>query len=331
MQRSILAVWLIVVLTAVAPAAGADVSYPPRPTPHEHVYDGANLIGAPDKQAINAVAEKLLKDEDVPIIVATIDSLAQYGASGWPIERYAMNLFDEWGIGRETRNYGVLLLVSKGDRKARIELGRGYSHERDEQAAQIMSQTIVPRFKAGDFSGGIVAGVKALDSMSRQQNIPLPGRAASGGAPAAAPGRPSSSAPSYPSAPAPASHKMSIVGPLVCVGVAVVGLILISSLARRATRGVLGGGYRGYGGYNGGGWGWGSGMGSMPPWWWWIPGPGSWGNRGGGLFGGGWGSSGSSGSSSSSGGGFGGFGGGGGGGGSFGGGFSGGGGSTGSW
>ena len=52
----------------------------------------------------------------------TIPSLAAYGAGGWPIDRYAMNLMSEWGVGYPEWNYGMLLLVSPGDRKARIEL-----------------------------------------------------------------------------------------------------------------------------------------------------------------------------------------------------------------
>ena len=64
-------------------------------------------------------------------------------------------------------NYGMLLLVSKGDRRARIELGAGWRHDKDVQAEQIMDEQIVPRFKQGDFSGGIEAGVESLDKLAR--------------------------------------------------------------------------------------------------------------------------------------------------------------------
>src|ERR1043165_2936722 len=94
--------------------------------------------------------------------------MAGFGAGGWPIERYAMNLFDEWGLGSAEHNYGILLLVSKGDHKARIELGKAFTRERDQQASAIMSGTIVQRFKQGDFSGGIREGVKGLDAMARE-------------------------------------------------------------------------------------------------------------------------------------------------------------------
>jgi len=73
---------------------------------------------------INEVARTLLQEERMPLLVVTIPSLTEYGAAGYTIERYATALFNEWGIGSEERNYGMLLLVAVGDRKARIELQR---------------------------------------------------------------------------------------------------------------------------------------------------------------------------------------------------------------
>lgn len=332
MHRSVRTMWMILAaaLLALAPTARAQVSYPPRPDPQEHVFDAASLVSPTDKGTINAIGAALLHDQGIPIVVVTIESMAKYGASGWPIERYAMNLFDEWGIGASNHNYGILLLVSKGDRKARIELGAGYTHERDTQTSRIMSDVIVPRFKQGDFSAGILAGVKALDAMVRNQRI----ASGAGGGGGGSSSNTSSGTPALPGV-SRRSSGVSFLGPLVCVGLAVVALIVIVSLSRRAAGGLggggLGGGYGGLGGYRGPGmgWGWGS---AMPPWWWWIPGPGT--RGGGGLLSGGrsrndgggfWGGGGGGGGGGWDGGGR------GGGGGSFGGGFSGGGGSTGSW
>ncbi len=330
MQRQLIAFWafLAAALATLCPPVLADVSYPARPGPRDFIYDGAKLLNPDDAAAIKAQADKLLTEKNIPIIVATIDSLASFNAGGWQIERYATNLFDEWGIGRADYNYGILLLVSKGDRKARIELGKGFTRERDEQCAQIMQGAIIPRFKQGDYSGGIKAGVNALDAMARGAAPAPPRRTAQPSVVTS----PSSSAPSTPFQYAPARPSLgsSFAGPLVCIGVGfvVVVAIIIIAAARRAGGAGYGGYGSGYGGGWGGGWGWGGGS-SMPPWWWWVPGPGSghWGS-GGGFFG-----SSSDSSSHHSSGGFGGGGGfdGGGGGGSFGGGFSGGGGSTGSW
>ena len=65
-----------------------------------------------------------------------------------------------------------MFLVSTGDRKARIELGAGWGREKDALCDQIMQTQIIPRFKQGDFSGGIVAGVDGLDKMARELELP---------------------------------------------------------------------------------------------------------------------------------------------------------------
>jgi uncharacterized protein len=111
-------------------------------------------------------------DEHVALIVVTLPSLSSYGAAGDDIEGYARALFDKWGIGSAERNYGMLLLVARGDRKARIELGSSWSAQHNAQSAQIMNSIIVPAFRGENYSAGIVAGVKALDAMARGLALP---------------------------------------------------------------------------------------------------------------------------------------------------------------
>lgn len=254
-------------LLSVAPTALADITYPPRPGDREFISDQAGLITPADQATIKAAADSLLTIGGIPIVVVTIESLDRYGAQGVPIERYASSLFDAWGIGRDDRNYGILLLVSKGDRKARIELGRGYTRERDQRTAWIMSNVIIPRFKRGDFSGGIREGVSALDMMARTQRLD----AAAGGAGAATPAR--STPPPDAVPPAPPLRQSppqpgGFFGPIVCVGIAVLGFFLLIALARRGRQAALGGAgtYQGVGGYTSTGrqdWG----AGSLPFWW----------------------------------------------------------------
>ena len=148
-----------------------------RPGDREFVLDTANMIDDADARTIKQLADKLLTDKGAPIIVVTIESMAQHGGAGLRIETFARLLFDQWGIGPvklgETQwNYGILLLVSQQDRKARVELGAGWKREKDAVAQKIMDEMIIPRFKSGDFSGGIVAGVESLDKMARDLQLP---------------------------------------------------------------------------------------------------------------------------------------------------------------
>lgn len=170
---------LVVALVLPIFASAQDQIDIPKPEAREFILDEANLIDPQAAESIRNIADKLLTDRATPIIVVTIESMAAYGGGGMHIETFARILFDQWQIGHATIgeeeipwNTGILLLVSSGDRKARIELGAGWGRKKDRTTQQIMDQRIIPRFKSGDFSGGIEAGVEALDSMAREKSLP---------------------------------------------------------------------------------------------------------------------------------------------------------------
>ncbi|MBT3198761.1 MAG: hypothetical protein HN350_02495 [Phycisphaerales bacterium] len=149
----------------------------PRPGDREFVRDLAGMLSPADKQKIKEIGDELMFDKATPIIVVTIKSMSDHGGRGMRIETFARLLFDQWEIGvaelnGSVWNTGILLLISEGDRKARIELGAGWGHQRDNVCAQIMEDLIIPEFKDGDFPGGILAGVGALDKMARDMEIP---------------------------------------------------------------------------------------------------------------------------------------------------------------
>jgi len=163
-------------LSLACPAAAQEIDLE-RPGDREFVRDLAELISPEDEQRIAELADQLLTDKVTPVIVVTIESMADHGGAGMRIETFAHLLFDQWQIGHakvneQKWNTGILLLVSRGDRKARIQLGAGWGREKDELCAQIMGEQIIPRFKAGAFSAGIVAGVEALDAMAREKQLP---------------------------------------------------------------------------------------------------------------------------------------------------------------
>lgn len=157
---------LLSAILLCAPAPADDVRYPAKPGPRDFILDEAKLLTSDDAAAVKTLCDEALTKKRAPIIVVTINSLADYGARGWPIERYAMNLMSEWGIGWEDWNYGMLLLVSKGDRKARIELGGSWARRKDDEAKRVMSERIIPKFKQGDYSQGILEGVKGLHAVA---------------------------------------------------------------------------------------------------------------------------------------------------------------------
>ncbi|MFZ2633964.1 MAG: TPM domain-containing protein [Desulfosalsimonadaceae bacterium] len=163
---------LLSFLILLMPLTAFGITFPDKPSSDHYYVDEAGLISPETGDQIDKTASALLNEEQIPLFVVTISSLAGQDAVTYTIEQYATALFDEWGIGSKDRNYGILLLISKGDRKARIELGAGWEHQFDNQAQQVMDQLIVPAFKRGDFAGGIADGVRGLDAMARGLELP---------------------------------------------------------------------------------------------------------------------------------------------------------------
>lgn len=172
--RKIIFAFLFIATCIGASGVAQAATFPDKPPGQDFFVDKANLINEADRQKINETTRALLKEQRIPLFVVTIDSLANYQASALGIEGYATALFNHWGIGSQDRNYGMLLLVSAGDRKARIELGAGFEHKYDAASNDIMQSLIVPAFKGGNYSTGILDGVRGMDAMARGLQLPMP-------------------------------------------------------------------------------------------------------------------------------------------------------------
>jgi len=171
-----LPVLLLIVLSALwlMPLVSHSATFPDKPSSEHYYVDKAYLLDEATGAKIDSTAAALLSEEQIPVYIVTIESLASQGTVTQTIEEYAAELFDHWGIGWEDRNYGILLLISRGDRKARIELGADWAGQYDQQAQQIMDELIVPAFKRGDYAKGIAEGVRGLNAMARGLALPKP-------------------------------------------------------------------------------------------------------------------------------------------------------------
>lgn len=122
------------------------------------VVDAANLIDPPREAQIVARLEALEKQSGRQLVVVTLPDL-----QGYDISDYGYRLGRAWGIGDKERDDGALLIVAPTERKVRIEVGYGLEGIlTDALSSQIIRNTIVPRFKANDYPGGIVAGSNAI-------------------------------------------------------------------------------------------------------------------------------------------------------------------------
>ena len=119
------------------------------------IVDGANIIPAAIQSAIEPKLADLETRSGIQLVVATVPTLG-----GQEIEPYANELFRTWKLGEKLKNNGVLLIVAPNEHKVRIEVGYGLEGTLTDALSKIViSNAIAPRFKAGDFGGGVQRGV----------------------------------------------------------------------------------------------------------------------------------------------------------------------------
>jgi uncharacterized protein len=91
------------------------------------------------------------------------------------IEQYSIRVVEAWKLGREKPDDGALLLIAKEDRALRIEVGRGLEGAlTDLVSKRIISDTITPLFRQGDFAGGITAGIEQMIRVIEGEPLPAP-------------------------------------------------------------------------------------------------------------------------------------------------------------
>jgi uncharacterized protein len=122
------------------------------------VNDNANLLTGKTSAALESMLKIHEDSTSNQVVVLTITSL-----EGEEIEPYAIRVAETWKLGKKGKDNGVLLVVAKDDRKVRIEVGRGLEGDlTDLTCGRIIRHEIIPRFKEGDYDGGIRAGVETI-------------------------------------------------------------------------------------------------------------------------------------------------------------------------
>src|SRR5580693_6488979 len=135
--------------------ASLAVCAPDFPALTGRIVDQANVIPAATRNAVETKLAELETKSGIQLVVATVSSLG-----GEEIEPYANALFRNWKLGEKTKDNGVLLLVAPNQHRVRIEVGYGLEGTlTDALSKVIISNAITPRFKTGDFAGGISRGV----------------------------------------------------------------------------------------------------------------------------------------------------------------------------
>lgn len=131
------------------------------------VTDMANILSYSTESKLNQMISDLESQNGTEIAVVTVPETTPSASP----KAFTTELFNHWGIGKADEDNGVLFLVSVGDRRVEIETGYGIEPILpDAKVGNIIENQITPRFKQGDFDGGVLAGTKALVNALQGKN-----------------------------------------------------------------------------------------------------------------------------------------------------------------
>ncbi|HXV10598.1 MAG TPA: YgcG family protein [Burkholderiales bacterium] len=122
------------------------------------VVDNAEILNAETRRRLAEVLRQHEQKTGNQIAVLTVPTIRGEG-----VEEYAVRVFEQWKLGQKGKDNGVLVLVVPQDRRMRIEVGYGLEGTvTDAHASRIIRNVMTPRFRDGDFNGGVARGVDAL-------------------------------------------------------------------------------------------------------------------------------------------------------------------------
>ncbi len=128
------------------------------PKVEQRVNDFTNTLSFNEWKSIENALKRFEDTTSTQIVVLMVDSLR-----GESIEDYAVNVFQTNKIGQAKKDNGVLLVIAKGDRKTKIEVGYGLEGVlTDALCEQIIDREMIPQFQQSNFYGGIVTGVTSI-------------------------------------------------------------------------------------------------------------------------------------------------------------------------
>lgn len=148
-------------------AAAADVAVPPLTG---RVVDQTGTLSATQAADLEQKLKSFEDRKGSQIAVLIVPTTAPE-----TIEQYSIRVVDQWKLGRKKVDDGALLLVAKDDRKLRIEVGYGLEGAlNDATTKRIIDEIITPRFRNGDFAGGIDTGVDRMIGVIDGEPLPAP-------------------------------------------------------------------------------------------------------------------------------------------------------------
>jgi uncharacterized protein len=148
--------------------------------PTGRVSDFAGVIEAGARQRLEQALQDLERRTGAEVAVVTVDTVPD-----GDVDRAAVELFEAWGVGRKDRDNGVLILCAVRDKRIRIEVGYGLEAVLpDARTGRIIDTKMLPAFRRGDLSAGLVDGALAVaDAVAAAADAPAGGDPSASGIP----------------------------------------------------------------------------------------------------------------------------------------------------
>jgi uncharacterized protein len=155
---AVASVLVLLVAAMTGWSSTASMAAPTYPELTGQIVDNANLLKPEDKAAILAELQALEAKSTDQVAILTVPSL-----EGYTIEDYGIGLARKWQLGQKGKDNGAVLIVAPNERKVRIEVGRRIEpFMTDTMSKIIIENAILPKFRRGDYSGGIRDGVRDI-------------------------------------------------------------------------------------------------------------------------------------------------------------------------
>lgn len=163
-MKRLIGLMLFLLVATLSFATGEEKQYTLQDVPNvrlndarQYVSDPSHILSGSARDSINAVLGRLEASTGIETAVVMLPSIGEED-----IFNFAHELFRQWGIGKQKSNNGLLILFVADQRKVRFTVGYGLEGTMtDAMSKRIQMQRMVPRFKAGDWDGGMVDGVRA--------------------------------------------------------------------------------------------------------------------------------------------------------------------------
>lgn len=176
-MKRLIGLMLFLLVATLSFATGEEKQYTLQDVPNvrlsdvrQYVSDPSHILSGSARDTINAVLARLEESTGIETAVVMLPSIGEAD-----IFNFAHELFRQWGIGKQKSNNGLLILFVMDQRKVRFTVGYGLEGTMtDAMSKRIQMQRMVPRFKAGDWDGGMVDGVRAAAQVLNGSMQPEP-------------------------------------------------------------------------------------------------------------------------------------------------------------